>query len=355
MVAIYPDVHVEERKKQTSTGRAGLLNNILLIGAFDTLETNPQLFMNVDEAQNALGTDETYNGCKVLPILFTSGTLLAVNTTTENEGQREKTVTTAKLSEALAKVKGEDFDMVFVAESLTDDAIVILDSFLDEMEEMKLPAGYINGFTRANAAAYVTTAGLAGKHTYGLLTQALTVNGESLDLLESAAYYASVIDDMHVGKSMTMKEVPGVTGVSPELTFEFNKTTGAALTDGAKLMAAGITTIKAQNRRSGKFVVVNSEQPDGLDLYVNRVRDYVIKEMALHKFLGDRNRTPSHDEVIQELDRVKYTCIDTMDLLKDIIYSVEKEDEKTVGVIIDSLKFDGIITRVNVYYTIEVE
>lgn len=350
----YPDVHVEERKKQTN-GRDGLLNNILLIGAFDTLESNPQFFSDVEKAQAALGTDENYLGCKILPIIFTSGTLLAVNITTEDNGQRETTLTTAKLSAALSKVKGEDFDIVFIAESLTDEAIVILDGFLDEMEEMKLPAGYINAINRANITAYTTTAGIAGKHCYGILTQALTVNDESYDLLESAAYYASVIDNMNPGKSMTMKQIPDVTGVSPELTFEFNKTTGAAITDGAKLLSAGFTTVKAQNRRSDKFVVVNSKQPNGLDLYINRVRDYVIKEMALHQFLGDRNRTPTHNEVIQELDRVKYKCINTMDLLKDITYTVVKENAKTVGINIESMKFDDIITHINVYYTIEVE
>lgn len=355
MTAVYPDIHVEEKRRQAS-GRGGLLNNILLVGAFDTVESNPQLFIGLDEAQEALGTDTSYNGCKVLPILFTSGTLLAVNITTETttgEGSeavttRETTLTTAKLSEALAKVKGEDFDLVFIADSLTDEALVILDTFLNEIHEMKLPAGYINGINRATNSAYLTTAGLAGEHCYGLLHQAFTVNGESYDLLESAAYYASVIDNMSPSNSMTMKQVPGVTGVTPELSFEDN---GA----GRVLMGAGLTTLKPQSRRSSKYIVVNSEQPNGLDLYVNRVRDYVIKEMALHQFLGDRNRTPTHDEVIQELDRVKYKCIDTMDLLKDIIYTVEKKDAQTLDINIISMKFDGIITRINVYYSIEVE
>lgn len=52
----YSNVHVEERKKQvTSSGR--LLNNLLLIGAFDTLENNPQLFTSLEDAQKALGTE----------------------------------------------------------------------------------------------------------------------------------------------------------------------------------------------------------------------------------------------------------------------------------------------------------
>ncbi len=347
MTAVYPGIHVEERKT-TAKGRGSLLNNIVIVGAFDTLEEDPQLFTGLTEAQEALGTDVTYNGCKILPILFTSGTLLAVNITTETEGVRDKTLTTAKLSAALAKIKGEDFDLVFVADTLADEAIVILDTFLDEISTIKKPAGYINGINRATTSAYLTTAGIAGDHCYGLIMQNLDVEGESYDLLQSAAYYASVIDNMNVGNSMTMKQVPGVTGVSPELSFESNG-------EGRTLMGAGITVFKPLNRNDNHYVVVNSEQPNGLDLYVNRVRDYVIKEMNLIKFLGDRNRSPTYNEVIQELDRVKYKCIDTLDLLNDIIYTVEKRDAQTVDVNIISMRFDGIITRINVFYTIEVQ
>ena len=77
--------------------------------------------------------------------------------------------------------------------------------------------------------------------------------------------------------------------------------------------------------------------------------------MALHQFLGDRNRPATHNEVIQELDRVKYKCIDSMDLLKDIVYTITKIDAETLKVRLISLTFDGIITRMEVEYTIEVE
>lgn len=342
-----PSIEVVQKQRPTK-GRSGLLNNILLVGAFDTLETNPQLFASLTEAQTALGTDKTYNGCKVLPIIFTTGTLLAVNVTTESSGTRDKTLTAAKLSEALAKVKGEDFDMIFVADTLADDALVILDTFCQGIHKIKFPAGYVAAVSRANIAAYTTTAGLAGEWCYGLISQAMTVNGNDYDVLQSAAYYAKVIAEMSPGVSMTMKQVPAVTAVTPEYTFEAGDS-GTAMVD------LGYTILKAQDRKSAKFVVVNSEQPNGLDLYVNRVRDYVIKEMALHQFLGNRNRPATHNQIVQELDRVEYKCVNTMDLLNDIEYYVEKIDANTVDVNITRLLFDGIITKINVYYSIEVE
>ena len=347
MTAQYPEIEVVQQSRPTK-GRSGLLNNIAIIGAFDTTVADPQLFGDLTEAQTALGTDETYNGCKVLPIIFTSGTCLAVNITTESEGKRDKTLTTAKLSAALAKIKGEDFDMIFVADTLADDAIVIIDTFCQAIHKMKMPAGYIAAINRANISAYTTTAGIAGEFCYGLISQALTVNGVEYDVLQSAAYYAKVIAELNPGVSMTMSQVPGVTGVSPEYTFE----TGD---QGRAMVGLGLTIFKALDRGNSKYVVVNSEQPNGLDLYINRVRDYVIKEMALHQFLGNRNRTPTYNQILQELDRVEYKCVNTMDLLADIEYNVEKKDAKTADVNITKLLFDGIITKINVYYSIEVQ
>lgn len=351
MTANVPDIEVVQQSRPTR-GRSGLLNNICVIGAFDSENNDPQVFASLSEAQTALGTDDDFNGCKILPIIFTTGTLIAVNITTwTGTGASKtavKTLTTTKLTEALAKVKGENFDMVFIADTIADEALVVLDTFLEDIHKIKMPAGYVAAISRASTAAYLTTASKAGEFCYGLIDQEFTVGGNEYDVLESAAYYAKVIAEMNPGNSMTMKQVPYVTAVSPEYTFE----TGHA---GTSLVGAGLTIVKCQDRTNGKYVVVNSEQPNGLDLYINRVRDYVIKEMALHQFLGDRNRQASVNEVIQELDRVKYKCINTMDLLKDIVYDVDKVSSNCVEVTIHKLLFDGIITKIKVYYSIEVE
>ena len=153
---------------------------------------------------------------------------------------------------------------------------------------------------------------------------------------------------MRVGNTMTMKRVPYVTAVSPELSFE---TAGS----GKTLLEAGITTFKCQDRGSSRYIVVNSEQPNGLDLYVNRVRDYVIKQLSLQQFLGERNREATLNEIKHEVDRVKNECVNVMDLLKDIEYTVEKKSADTVDIHIQKLLFDGLITEIDVYVTVEVE
>ena len=60
-------------------------------------------------------------------------------------------------------------------------------------------------------------------------------------------------------------------------------------------------------------------------------------------------------QIKQEVDRVKDLCVNTLDLLEDINYSVAKTDVDCVEVYIDSLLFAGVITTINVYVRIEVE
>ena len=347
MTAEVPEIEVIEEQPTPVKSRNGFANKVALIGAFDTTDSNPQMFLSLTEAQTALGTDTTYNGCKLLPIIFGTGGVLAVNITTESNSTRDKTLTTAKLTAALAKIKGEDFDMLFVADELADEAIVIIDTFLGETFKMKFPAEYVFAASRQNTSSYTTTAGKVGDYCSGMVIQGGTINGNEYSLLETAAYYASHIAELPVGNSMTNKQVPYLTAITPEYTFE-NGDAGRAL------VGAGITIFKVQNRTDGKIVVVNSEQPNGYDLYINRVRNYVIKEMNLNPYLGNRNRKPTLGEVEHMLDTIKERCVNTLDLCKDIQYSVEKVDAKTVDVILNKIVFDGIITKIRVKYSIEV-
>lgn len=349
MTAKIPKVQIFMKKsaKSPGTGEAG---KIAVVGAFKITSTTPKLYTSLADAQEELGDDTTFDGCAALPYLWANGatSLLCVNVSTKSGDTWTKTVTTSNLATALTSIKGEDWDILFVAAALTDTLIADVDEYLDDTFEMKYPAGYVAALTGQTDAANITTAGLAGEHCYGLITQQLTVNGTQLSVLNSAAYYCGLIAGMRVGNTMTMKTIPGVTAVSPELSFE----TGGA---GKALLEAGITTVKCQDRGAGRYIVVNSEQPNGLDLYVNRVRDYVIKQFSLHQFLGERNNEATLNEIKQEVDRVKLDCVKSLELLRDIEYTVEKRNATTVDINIQKLLFDGLITEINVYVTVVVE
>ena len=349
MTAKIPKIFVYNKKsaKSPGTGEAG---KIACIGAFKTTETTPTLFTSLEEAQESFGDDTTFDGCAALPYLFMNGatSVLAVNVSTESSGTWTKTVDATNLAASFAKIKGEDWDILFVAAPITDAFIALIDAYLEATFEMKYPAGFIGALTGATDAANITTASAAGEHCYGLLTQALTVNGVTLSVLNSAAYYCGLVAGMRVGNTMTMKTLPGVTACNPELSFE----TGGS---GKALLEAGITTVRCANRNAGRYIVVNSEQPNGLDLYVNRGRDYVIKALSLHQFLGERNRDLTLNDIKFEVNRVKSEVINTYDIVKDIEYEVNKKDADTVEIHITKLVFDGIITEIDVYVTVEVE
>ena len=194
MTAKIPKIVVYNKKsaKSPGTGEAG---RIAVVGAFKTTETNPKLFTSLDEAQTSFGNDTTFDGCAALPYLFMNGatSCLCVNVSTESSGTWTKTVDSTNLAASLAKIKGEDWDILFVAAPITDAFIAIIDAYLDTTWSMKYPAGFIGALTGASTAANVTTASAAGQHCYGLITQQLTVNGTQLSVLNSAAYYCGLI------------------------------------------------------------------------------------------------------------------------------------------------------------------
>ena len=123
--------------------------------------------------------------CAALPYLFGNGatSVLAVNVSTKSGTTWTKEVTSANLADGLAKIKGEDWDILFVAAPITDAFIAIIDAYLEATFEMKCPAGFIGALTGATDAANIATAEAAGEHCYGLLTQQLTVNGVELSVL----------------------------------------------------------------------------------------------------------------------------------------------------------------------------
>ena len=344
-MGVLPKVQVYMKKNPVKS-RSGVASKIAVIGAFENISENPILCNGLDEAYELLGDDtENYIGNDCLEVLFYgASSILAVNiTTSTGSGENitiNKELTTAKLTSALAKISGEDFDMLYVCGVIDNNTVPIITNFLDTRFLNKQPAGYV--------AYYDGNPELAGDFCYGLLKQQLTINDTLLSQIKSGAYYCAVLASLNVGNSMTMKVVPQVTAVSPELTFETGST-------GLSYLTSGITVFRCLDRGNNKYVVVNSEQPNGLDLYINRVRDYVVKEMALHQFLGNRNRKASLNEIKQEVDRVKDRCVNTLDLLEDIEYDVIKKNAKCVDINITKLLFDDIITEIDVYITIEVE
>lgn len=354
MTAKYPKVQVfkVDNPIQQKPGMAG---KVALIGAFDSTATDPVIVSNLDEAYTKLGSDMTYDGVKCLKPLFKgASSILAVNVTEKSGQTVSKDITTTNLALALAKIKHESFNTLYIAGLITDAFLPIITAFCDQRLLNKMPVGFGYAINRSSLEEYTVTAGLFKDYSYGgVCGQQFTINdaSEPLSLVESGAYWTGLISGLNVGNSMTKKVVDGVTAITPELIFEVVSSGYSGL----DLLQLGLTTFECFDRENKTFVCVNSEQPNGYDLYINRVRDYVINEMALHNYLGNRNRAVTMGQIEQELDRVKDKCVNTLDLLSDIEYKVVKKDAGCVDVHITKLLFAGIITEIDVYFTIEVE
>ena len=150
---------------------------------------------------------------------------------------------------------------------------------------------------------------------------------------------AGLIAGRMVNDSLTAQLLPGVTGVNPEYTTE----TGDI---GAKLMELNIPIIKCRNRRLNQYICVNSMLPNGLDMSINRTRDYVFNTLEAELLLGKAS---------SEVENVRKECVEDLKLLKEIEYTIKKADSKTAEIILRKLIFDDIITKVKVKYSIEVQ
>ena len=95
--------------------------------------------------------------------------------------------------------------------------------------------------------------------------------------------------------------------------------------------------------------------PDNLDMAINRTRDYVINTLQAEILLGESNSDLNIDTARLLVERVRDECVDTLHLLKDIEYHIEKVSTTEIDIVLDKLVFDGIITKVKIHYAIEVQ
>lgn len=360
-------------KKQPKRVDPSYAGRVCIIGAFKSEVTTPKSYDTLFDAVDELGaydSTDVFMGNKALNILFGKDnngkdiegvtgvtSILAVNVATKSGGTWTKTLDATALTTALGKVKYENFDTLFIAtDDISDALLAVITPFTSERHLNKIPCGY-GGYIAARTGesatavkqAYKATADATDDWCYGLIpAQPVKINGNMFDALETSAYYCALVSSLNVGQSLTQKTLPAIEGLGTEYSFE----TGEV---GEYLVQYGFMAIDCYDRENSEFLIVNSEQPNGYDLYINRVRDYVLRAFNLHPFLGDRNRTPTLSEIGAMLSLVKDTCVKNLDFLADIEYTVEKVSAKKVKVTVTRLLFDDIITDIDVYYTIEVQ
>lgn len=354
-MAVEPTIEVIEEFVTTQTRTPGMASSIAVIGAFDSKVSDITVVSDDTSAHGIFGTTETLNqfkGTDVIDLLFLGASeLLVANittwTTVEEEETPETTLTNQKLTDALAKLKNEVFDLLFIAEELTDEAQTMVTTWLNKEAKAKFCHAQVIQLQKSTAAAYEASAATIDKQTAYVNTQPISYNGTLLNLNQSTALMAGLIAGRMVNDSLTAQLLPGVTGCT-----EYTTETGDI---GAKLMELNIPIIKCRNRRLNQYICVNSMVPNGLDMSINRTRDYVINTLEAEVLLGKASSDLTFEGAQMIVEAVRKECVEDLKLLKEIEYTIEKVDSKTAEIRLRKLIFDDIITKVKVKYSIEVQ
>lgn len=352
-MATEPDIIVEEGAViQTEDTTPGMAGKIGIIGAFDSEVSALTWVGDKETAHSIFGTmttEGTFKGTDAIDLLFTgASSLLVANITTWSNGTASTTLTNEKLNAALELLTHEEFDLLFIADEMSDAQQTIASTWLNSEMRAKHAHGQVAQLQKSTTAAYETSIATFQKNAYWICTQQYTYGGEVLSLNRSAALMAGLIAGMKVNRSLTAKIIPGITAVTPEYT-------NAASSIGAKLLELNVPFLRCKNRSTRTHYCVNSKLPDGLDLYINRVRDYVINRIAVETYLGEVNSEKSVEGISNIVENIRYQCVDVLGLLKDIQYRVVKSSSTCVDVILERLIFDNVITEIRITYNIIVE
>lgn len=358
-MAIIPKITVTQ-VDNVPKGSPGIAGKVAIVAEFSkslSAHISVNTYANaVAEATTGTITSSSPVGDQCLEPLFRGGAtdviIVDISPSTAGSPTGAEIVTAATSLE-------ENYDILLIPYVLTDSNLASIKSYIDDRFESSHPVGLIAPVTRSAAADYVTTAAVfADGGCFGLICQQFTVNNTELSVAQSAAYYCGLVCERRVDASFTMKTLDGVEAVNAEMTFAQSSDMGY------KLVEAGIPVAKCLNRAEKNFVIVNSRLPhvvtatDGatvhLDLYMERTINYIINLFNLEDFLGEKNNAITLDAIEQRLARVKHECIDTLGLVEDIKYSVEKVNRDCVRANIEEIVFDGVVTEIDANVTYDV-
>ena len=304
-----------------------------------------------------MGTEGDFKGTDAIPLLFTgASSLLVANITTWTDDTTpvaETTLTDAKLTAALNKLHHVDFDILFIAEELSDAQQEIVTAWVDAEFEAKYPHGQVAELTKSTAAAYETSIGKFSDKVFYINTQIYGFNGETLSLNRSTALIAGFVAGTRTNLSLTNMEIPGITSISPEYST-------AAGELGAALLSLNVPFLKRRfisNKKANVFYCVNSALPDGFDIYVYRVRDQILKDIQAEVILGQQNDAVTKNGVVTLMEGLKQRYVQDYGKVNDIKYHIEDDPDNAqcINIVIDEIVFNDIVTLVNIFYNIRIE
>lgn len=278
-------------------------------------------------------------------------------------------LTFAKLRGALNRLYGEIFDLLFVADTFEDIAndktlkiegseegttitpadaqerrrlaYQECDNFLGSEFQMQRPSQLVaplltdvpqassttNGGVVSSSKAYnqSTTINIdqakdicnifrTSVFNYGeLIAQRIYIHygTQPLSLVESAAYICGFMAGLNVGTPLTFRTIPGVTGVTEELSV-------GSVDPGYALAKAGIGVIVNKIRNTQEYCVLNSTSPSGYDVAQIRAVAYLIRQYDLQQYLGMPNNESTRANLAADLQIVNQRVLGEIPIIESI-------------------------------------
>lgn len=355
------EVYDVERITHTSYGNAG---KIALIGAFPTSTFQLDIFTDLDSAKNALigeyklpGDNSVENANKtVVPTTFVSFYCLdyIFNTTNQSRGAESVLIvntnynkqsiaqesTNTDIANACTLLAEEEFDILTIAENvklatLVDESNILnpvwatLKSFVDSQFYNQKPFGIITGVDLTNATSTIASEFKALFHDKGIykaVTTPVRMNGnaESLNIAESGCWHSAFTSGRAVNRSETGKVYNGIIGENSKDTYPLNGNI-----TWKQLLDNGFHTTKYKNRRLGTIQCLSNITPADYDMKIERVKNYIIKRLALADVLGEDNNRPTRDYIKGLFEYEKQLAIQNNYLI-DLEYNITNIDTTTV-------------------------
>jgi hypothetical protein len=95
--------------------------------------------------------------------------------------------------------------------------------------------------------------------------------------------------------------------------------------------------------------------PDGFDMYIYRVRDLILNNLAVEVGLGQKANAKTENGIVTLMEGLKQKYINELHLLTNLVYHIEFRGKKIIDLYIDKMVFEDIVDTINVYYSIEVQ
>lgn len=328
-----PTITVEDVENTVTRG-GGMAGVVVIIGAFPTADATIRSYTNLRTAQSELkGSVTTVPaeclGYNALPYLFNKDNglgveeVVVVNITTTVESTLNYELTNQKLSDALALIADEHFNILFVASVLDDTKLTNIKQLRDDMYKNQLPWGLIAPVSAETVSEVEAISALFKTGgAYKLITtpKQLTSDSTPLSLVNTAAWDTAYTAGQLVNASETGKIIPGVSGLN---TKEALPDLYEAILDG------GLHSMKIINRRLGQVITNNIMTPTGRDMAIERIKNYIVGDLALRDIFGNPDITPSFDFIkgMFKGRKQKYT---DLSLITDMIYEITECSTKCV-------------------------